>query len=28
MQLVAWHKKTGRVEAVSDPRGEGRGLAQ
>lgn len=23
MQLVAWFKKTGRVEAVSDPRGEG-----
>jgi gamma-glutamyltranspeptidase/glutathione hydrolase len=23
MQLVAWYKKTGRLEAVSDPRGEG-----
>ncbi|OGI52596.1 MAG: gamma-glutamyltransferase, partial [Candidatus Muproteobacteria bacterium RIFCSPHIGHO2_01_60_12] len=23
MQMVTWHKKTGRVEAVSDPRGEG-----
>lgn len=28
MQLVMWYKKTGRVEAVSDPRGEGRGLVQ
>jgi gamma-glutamyltranspeptidase/glutathione hydrolase len=28
MQLVMWHKKTGRVEAVSDPRGEGRGLVK
>lgn len=28
MQLVTWYKKTGRVEAVSDPRGEGRGLVQ
>ncbi len=25
MQVVAWNKKTGRVEAVSDPRGEGLG---
>ncbi len=25
MQLVTWHKKTGQVEAASDPRGEGRG---
>lgn len=25
MQLVAWFKKTGRVEATSDPRGEGMG---
>ena len=23
MQLVAWFKKPGRVEAASDPRGEG-----
>ncbi len=23
MQIVEWHKKTGRVEAASDPRGEG-----
>ena len=23
MQLVAWYKKTGRLEAASDPRGEG-----
>ncbi|MHB8743545.1 MAG: gamma-glutamyltransferase [Sulfuricaulis sp.] len=28
MQLVAWYKKTGRVLAVSDPRGEGRGWTQ
>ena len=28
MQLVAWYKKTGRMEAVSDPRGEGSGLAK
>ncbi len=28
MQLVTWHKKTGQVEAASDPRGEGRGLVQ
>ena len=25
MQIVEWHKKTGRVEAASDPRGEGSG---
>jgi gamma-glutamyltranspeptidase/glutathione hydrolase len=24
MQLVSWHKKAGRLEAASDPRGEGR----
>lgn len=23
MQLVAWFKRTGRIEAASDPRGEG-----
>jgi gamma-glutamyltranspeptidase/glutathione hydrolase len=28
MQLVTWYKKTGRVEAASDPRGEGRGLVK
>ena len=28
MQLVAWFKKTGRMEAVSDPRGEGLGRAE
>jgi len=28
MQVVTWYKKTGRVEAVSDPRGEGRGLVK
>jgi gamma-glutamyltranspeptidase/glutathione hydrolase len=26
MQAVTWHKKTGHVEAVSDPRGEGSGI--
>jgi len=28
MQLVTWYKRTGRVEAASDPRGEGRGLVK
>jgi gamma-glutamyltranspeptidase/glutathione hydrolase len=28
MQLVTWYKKTGRVEAASDPRGEGLGLVK
>jgi gamma-glutamyltranspeptidase/glutathione hydrolase len=28
MQAVTWHKKTGRVEAVSDPRGEGSGAVK
>lgn len=28
MQLVTWHKKSGRTEAVSDPRGEGLGLVE
>ncbi|MDO8704013.1 MAG: gamma-glutamyltransferase [Sulfuricaulis sp.] len=28
MQVVTWYKKTGRVEATSDPRGEGLGLAK
>jgi gamma-glutamyltranspeptidase/glutathione hydrolase len=28
MQVVTWYKKTGRVEATSDPRGEGSGLAK
>ena len=28
MQLVAWHKKDGRMGAASDPRGEGRGLVR
>lgn len=28
MQVVTRHKRTGRVEAVSDPRGEGSGLVQ
>ncbi len=28
MQLIAWRKKTGSIEAVSDPRGEGLGLVK
>lgn len=28
MQAVAWYKKTGRVEAASDPRGEGAGVVK
>jgi gamma-glutamyltranspeptidase/glutathione hydrolase len=28
MQIVEWLKKTGRVEAASDPRGEGSGLVK
>jgi gamma-glutamyltranspeptidase/glutathione hydrolase len=28
MQLVTWYKKSGRVEAASDPRGEGLGLVK
>ncbi|MHB8728474.1 MAG: gamma-glutamyltransferase [Sulfuricaulis sp.] len=28
MQIVEWHKKTGRVEAASDPRGEGSALVK
>ncbi|MCR4346916.1 MAG: gamma-glutamyltransferase [Sulfuricaulis sp.] len=28
MQVVAWYKKTGKMEAVSDPRGEGAGVVK
>ena len=28
MQVVTWHKKTARIEAVSDPRGEGSALVK